>query len=169
MSEGIGKMFQSPMQPSVEDEYKSPKSIHTKKSPRRVSYLTVLSSANCKAVCGRFPIIFLVLIVLPILGLIVLGICYGLAKPHCNDILGSQYNYPLDYDRTLPIANNNDTYNIVLFGDSLIRYPFDELELTNKMRAYLPDFKLNIENYGIDSDVISDMRARVNQMLTATK
>lgn len=140
------------------------------KSTGRVSFFNVFTCSNSKAVCRRFPVAFTALIVLPILGLIVLGICYGLGTPRCTNILAAKYSYPLNYDRTLPLAtNNNETYNIVLFGDSLIRFGMDEMGLAEKMQAYLPDFKLKIANYGVDSDVIQRMHDRVDDMLSATK
>lgn len=146
------------------------KSSEKVKSQGRVSIFKVFTSSNSKAVCRRFPITFTALIVLPILGLIVLGICYGLGTPHCTNILAAKYSYPLNYDRSLPIATDNkETYNIVLFGDSLIKVGLDEMGLAEKMQAYLPDFKLKIANYGVNSDVIQRMHDRVDDMLTATK
>ena len=37
------------------------------------------------------------------------------------------------------------------------------------MSAYLPDINLNIQNYGVDSDQIDRMAARVGDMLANTK
>jgi hypothetical protein len=136
----------------------------------KVSYLKAFTCTNFKAVCRRFPVTFAALIVFPILGLVVVGICYAIGTPQCTNILAAKYSYPLNYDRALPIAmNNNKTYNIVLFGDSLINFGMLEMGLAEKMQAFLPDFKLNIANYGVDSDVIQLMHDRVDDMLTNTK
>lgn len=161
--------IQNPMNVDKET-FQTSKSLEKVISKERISCLKVFTCTNFKAVCRRYPVTFAALIVFPILGFVVLGICYGLAIPHCTNNLAAKYSYPLNYDRALPIAtNNNATYNIVLFGDSLIRFGMDEMGLAEKMQAFLPDFKLNIANYGVDSDVIELMRDRVDDMLRATK
>jgi hypothetical protein len=148
----------------------TPKSLEKVTPSDKISYFKVFTCTNFKAVCRRFPVTFAALVVLPILGFIVVGICYAIGTPQCTNILGAKYSYPLNYNRALPIAmNNNMTYNIVLFGDSLINFGILEMGLAQKMQSFLPDFKLNIANYGVDSDVIQLMHDRVDDMLTNTK
>jgi hypothetical protein len=106
-----------------------------------------------------------------IIGLIGVAVCWTLGSPaQCTDGLLISYNSPLKYDRTLPIATDSPrTYNVVLFGDSSIKIPFDDYGLEEKIADLLPDFNFKIENYALDSDRISDMRTRVDSMLEQTK
>jgi hypothetical protein len=106
-----------------------------------------------------------------IIGLIGVAVCWTLASPaQCTESLLISYNSPLKYDLTLPIATHSPrTYNIVLFGDSSIKTPFDDHGLAAKITDLLPDFDFKIENYALDSDRISNMRTRVDSMLEQTK
>ena len=115
-----------------------------------------------------YILVSLALLLLAGLGL---GITFALAaSSRCTNNLGVDYAYPLSYDRSLiPADALNKTYNILLFGDSLINYSFELFGLSEKMSAYLPDFNLVIENYGVDSSRIVDMRRRVQPMLDETR
>ena len=116
----------------------------------------------------KHPIVMAVAVTI-FLGALTFAIIYALSVPRCTGNLGSAYNFPLVYDRSLPIArNNNKTYNIVLFGDSLIKLPMEEFQLAQKMSSYLPDFKLNVEDFGINSDTIQKMTDRLDEMLDNT-
>ena len=134
------------------------------------------SSKECAAVKAssprdlfirRFPLLIVILITLGGLGL---GITFALsASSQCVNHLGINYEYPLKYDLSFVSEKKlNQTYHIVLFGDSLINFPFQYYELSEKISAYLPDFSVEIENYGIDSNRIGDMRRRVDNMLAET-
>ena len=136
------------------------------------------SSKECAAVetsypqnlfIRRFPIL-ISLVIFITLGGLGIGITFALsASSRCVNSLGINYEYPLSYDLSLVSENKlNQTYNIVLFGDSLINSPFLYNELSKKMSAYLPDFDVDIQNYGIDSNRIADMRRRVDDMLAET-
>lgn len=136
------------------------------------------SSKECDAVetsypqklfIKRFPIL-ITLVIFITLGGLGIGITIALsASSRCVNSLGINYEYPLSYDLSLVSENKlNRTYNIVLFGDSLINNPFQYNELSEKMSAYLPDFNVDIQNYGIDSNRIADMRRRVDDMLAET-
>lgn len=115
-----------------------------------------------------YILVSLALLLLAGLGL---GITFALAaSSRCTNNLGVDYAYPLSYDRSLiPADALNKTYNILLFGDSLINYSFELFGLSEKMSAYLPDFNLVIENYGVDSSRIVDMRRRLQPMLDETR
>lgn len=117
----------------------------------------------------RFPLLISVVIFITLGGL-GLGITFALsASSQCVDHLGIYYEYPLKYDLSFVSEKKlNQTYNIVLFGDSLINFPFQYYELSEKISAYLPDFQVEIQNYGIDSNRIGDMRRRVDNMLAET-
>ena len=118
----------------------------------------------------RYPILVSLAVVFVVSGL-GLGITAALsATSRCINHLGVDYEYPLRYDRsTIRGDAFNQTYDIVLFGDSLINYPFVYYSLADRMSAYLPDFKLVIRNYGVDSNRISGMRNRVETMLAETR
>ena len=103
-----------------------------------------------------------------LLGLIALAVCFALATPHCSTILGPTFDEPLYYDSTFPTPSK-DTYNIVLFGDSLIEGPLTEGGLAARMSQFLPTWKINVENYGRGGSRISDMRQRLDYMLQNTK
>lgn len=104
------------------------------------------------------------------LALLTFATCYALSIPRCTNNLGSAYNFPMPYERTLPIATNNEkTYNIVLFGDSLIKEPMEQFQLAQKMGEYIPDFKLNVQNYGVNGNNVQDMTDRVDVMIKDTK
>ena len=126
---------------------------------------------DSKAVFLRRRLILVSLAILFMLGGLGVGITFALAASgRCTNNLGVDYAFPLSYDQSLiSEAAFNKTYNIVLFGDSLINYPFEYNSLSEKMSAYLPDFDLVIENYGVDSNRISDMRRRVHNMLEETR
>jgi hypothetical protein len=134
------------------------------------------SSKECAAVkvssprdlfIRRFLLLIVIFITLGGLGL---GITFALsASSQCVNHLGINYEYPLKYDPSFVSEKKlNQTYNIVLFGDSLINFPFQYYELSEKISAYLPDFSVEIQNYGIDSNRIGDMRRRVDNMLAET-
>ena len=109
--------------------------------------------------------------VLIIAGLTTFGICAALASTlQCQNILKGQYDSPLSYNAaSIKASDKNRTLNVVLFGDSLINHPYTNNNLAGKMSAYLPDIDLNIQNYGVDSDQIDRMAARVGDMLANTK
>jgi hypothetical protein len=118
----------------------------------------------------RYPLL-ISLVLLISLGGLGIGITFALsASSRCKNSLGIDYEYPLNYDLSLISEDKlNQTYNIVLFGDSLINHPFQYNDLSEKMSAYLPDFHVDIQNYGVDSNRISDMRRRVDNMLEETR
>ena len=109
--------------------------------------------------------------VLIIAGLTTFGICAALASTlQCQNILKGQYDSPLSYNpASIKASDKNRTLNVVLFGDSLINHPYTNNNLAGKMSAYLPDIALNVQNYGVDSDQIDRMAARVGDMLANTK
>jgi hypothetical protein len=117
----------------------------------------------------RFPLL-ISLVIFITLGGLGLGITFALsASSQCVNHLGIYYDYPLKYDPSFVSEKKlNQTYNIVLFGDSLINFPIQYYELSEKISAYLPDFRVEIQNYGIDSNKIGDMRRRVDNMLAET-
>ena len=129
-------------------------------------------SSSCQWRLCRWSIkhpIFMTVAVSIFLAALTFAIIYTLSVPRCTGHLGSAYNFPLSYESSLPIAtNNNKTYNIVLFGDSLIKLPMDEYQLDQKMSSYLPDFKLNVENFGVNADNIQKMTDRVYEMIDNT-
>ena len=127
-------------------------------------------SCCCKLTWSEMarPLVFSALLFVAA-ALLALGICEALASHtlQCRDILGS-YKGPLHVSDSVVAANINKTLNIVLFGDSLINSPYLNNNLVGKMQGYLPNIKLNIQNYGVDGDHIDQMAARLNDMLDNT-
>lgn len=106
-------------------------------------------------------------------GCLVIALIFILGSPFScqNNFLGSEYNSPLSalQATTTTAAPTNQTYNIVLFGDSLINHPYMSNNLGGKMSEYLPQYTLNIENYGVDANTIALMRDRLYSMIDATR
>ena len=103
-----------------------------------------------------------------LLGLIALAVCYALATAQCSTVLGPTFDEPLYYGNTF-LTPSNETYNIVLFGDSLVEGPLTGGGLSAKMSQFLPAWKINVENYGRSGSRINDMRQRMDNMLQNTK
>jgi hypothetical protein len=83
---------------------------------------------------------------------------YGLADSKICDngkFLAKTYSTPLYNEE---FVKSNKSYNIVLFGDSLINVPFTENNLVGKIKSFLPQYALNISNYGVNGDNILYMR-----------
>lgn len=103
-------------------------------------------------------IAFIIAVVSISSGLVLLGIIYGLADNKvCREenFLGKGYSNPFFNEE---IAKSNKSYNVVLFGDSLINEPFVLNNLAGKMSSFLPQYNLNIANYGVNGDNIFLMR-----------
>lgn len=73
---------------------------------------------------------------------------------------------PLDYF-IVEVSNqtpSNETFSIVLFGDSLVNKPFLEFDLGGKIQALLPQHNLQIKNCGFNGATIFELRNNVGYM-----
>ena len=71
---------------------------------------------------------------------------------------------PLGYTQPFqpsPMANNkinsDDPFTVILFGDSLIANPFSGYDLGGRIQAFLPKYSVQLLNYGVGGNKISDM------------
>ena len=83
-----------------------------------------------------------------------------------NDIVpflttGNSTQYQLRDDQ------NVTSFQVFLFGDSLINKPFMNLDLEGKMKTYLPQFSLDITNVASNGCKISNMRDRLEHIIEA--
>lgn len=62
---------------------------------------------------------------------------------------------------------NVTSFQVFLFGDSLINKPFMNLDLDGKIKSYLPQFSLDITNVASNGCKISNMRDRVVELIEA--
>ena len=112
---------------------------------------------------GRATLVFLT-----ILGVVLLALCYTLASPMCSTVLGPEFDGSLYHSTSLSTPANK-TYNIVLFGDSLVDNVLKDYRLSAKVSRFLPTWNFNFENYGISGARARDLRQRVDTMLQNTK
>jgi hypothetical protein len=59
---------------------------------------------------------------------------------------------------------SDETFHVVLFGDSLMHRPFLEFDLSGKIQALLPQFHLRIKDCGFDAATINDLRMNKRYM-----
>ena len=62
---------------------------------------------------------------------------------------------------------NVTSFQVFLFGDSLINKPFMNLDLDGKIKSYLPQFSLDITNVASNGCKISNMRDKVVELIAA--
>lgn len=95
--------------------------------------------------CHRRPfltclLVFLVIAAICVFFIVTCGPC----------ILPASYSSKVRYKHSENTQKyQGDTaFNVILFGDSLVSYPSSQFGLLGKMKDLLPDFNLNIMNYG---------------------
>ena len=120
--------------------------------------------------CNYFTSRVIIMAFLVALSMIALLITYLAAYSACPSTYHlDQYDAPLHVPSVITEnMNNNQTFYIALFGDSLINYPWHHYDLPLLISSYLPGFHFHFYNYGKDGDKISGMMERVDIMLTDT-
>jgi hypothetical protein len=111
----------------------------------------------CKA--HRFKIIAAIVVVFSI----AFFIPYGLANIPCTDVFPAGYAQPILYPG---YVNSSHTYQVVLFGDSMVGYPAEHYALAAKLQGYLPQFNINVTVSGHSGSNIKRLcAAKLEHML----
>ena len=141
------------------DDQVTKTSVYQKKRKR-------LWGRSIRKFLAYFMVVALILLPVAMLGMKSLGPC------SYNTILSFNKNEIVPYLTTgnatqyhITPDDNSTSFQIFLFGDSLINKPYMNLDLEGKIRSYLPQFDLEITNIASNGCKISDMRSKLVEVL----
>jgi hypothetical protein len=107
---------------------------------------------------SRANVVVATLVAVTILFVVVFAPLYFVANISCAHVLGSDYVVagPLEGTTNPSTARQ---YQIVLFGDSMVGHPEKKYRLSAKIKAFLPQFNVNVSVRGFSGSGIAALQA----------